>query len=57
MNEKNSWEQFFDLEAPVYENNEFTRNTVQEVNFLLEELELQSGAWVLDVGCGTGRHV
>jgi SAM-dependent methyltransferase len=26
------------------------------VDFLLEELSLQPSGWVLDVGCGTGRH-
>ena len=56
MNKKSSWEEFFDLEAPVYENYEFTKNTLREVDFLIKELELESGASVLDIGCGTGRH-
>jgi ubiquinone/menaquinone biosynthesis C-methylase UbiE len=34
----------------------FTKNTIQEVDFLLEELSLQPGSSILDVGCGTGRH-
>jgi ubiquinone/menaquinone biosynthesis C-methylase UbiE len=34
----------------------FTKGTDQEVAFLLELLDLPSGARVLDVGCGTGRH-
>jgi SAM-dependent methyltransferase len=34
----------------------FTKGTVQEVNFLMEELALQPGMRVLDVGCGPGRH-
>ncbi|MFN2526320.1 MAG: class I SAM-dependent methyltransferase [Actinomycetota bacterium] len=33
-----------------------TRGTTQEVDFLIDLLELSSGARVLDVGCGAGRH-
>lgn len=54
--EKSAWEKFFDGHAPVYEENVFTKNTIPEVDFLLEELSLHPGASVLDVGCGTGRH-
>jgi len=56
MTEKNTFEQFFDLHAPIYDENVFTKNTMREVDFLLEELKLPSGAAILDVGCGTGRH-
>ena len=52
----NSWEHFFDEHAPHYLQNRFTSNTVAEVEFILEELNLPSKSLILDVGCGTGRH-
>ena len=54
--ESNEWERFFDGHAPVYMDNSFTRNTVQEVDFILKELGLPLRSCILDVGCGTGRH-
>jgi ubiquinone/menaquinone biosynthesis C-methylase UbiE len=34
----------------------FTTGTAQEVGFLVDLLKLPTGARVLDVGCGPGRH-
>ena len=56
MHARNEWEEFFDGHAPAYMENVFTKNTLAEVDFILEELKLSQGSRILDIGCGTGRH-
>ena len=56
MTKRNEWEQFFDEHAPQYMSNSFTRNTLAEADFIIQELNLPGGSRILDMGCGTGRH-
>ena len=43
MTGKSEWEEFFDAHAPIYEDNIFTKSTLQEVDFLIEELAVKKG--------------
>ncbi|PKK83611.1 MAG: cyclopropane-fatty-acyl-phospholipid synthase [candidate division Zixibacteria bacterium HGW-Zixibacteria-1] len=56
MSDKKGWKDFFNGFAPLYMNESFTRNTVKEVDFIIEELAIKPGSRILDIGCGTGRH-
>ena len=56
MVQESKWREFFDAHAPYYLQNEFTENTIAEVDFILEELKVRDGAPLIDIGCGVGRH-
>jgi len=45
------------FQAETYERNAFAQHTEHEVAWLLAELQLTRGMRLLDVGCGTGRHM
>lgn len=44
MAEKSAWGAFFDAHAPIDGDNVFTKNTIPEVDSLIEELSLPPGA-------------
>ncbi|WNS46176.1 class I SAM-dependent methyltransferase [Paenibacillus sp. MMS20-IR301] len=50
------YEEIGDFIKGNYLNYGFAKGTVQEVEFLIEEMNLQPDARVLDIGCGPGRH-
>jgi hypothetical protein len=51
MTEKSTWEEFFDAHAPIYMENVWTKSTVAEVDFLIEELSLPPGARTTRLFC------
>ena len=53
---KQWYEKLFENYALGYDQEAFTQGTIQEVDFLEQEIAFNTSLKVLDVGCGTGRH-
>jgi 2-polyprenyl-3-methyl-5-hydroxy-6-metoxy-1,4-benzoquinol methylase len=50
------YEELFENYAQGYDQETFTRGTLQEVDFIEHKIGFDRSLRVLDVGCGTGRH-
>jgi 2-polyprenyl-3-methyl-5-hydroxy-6-metoxy-1,4-benzoquinol methylase len=53
---KQWYEELFENYAQSYDQESFTQGTIQEVDFIEQEIGFDRSFKVLDVGCGTGRH-
>lgn len=53
---KQWYEELFQDYAEKYDNEDFTKGTVGEVNFIEQEAAFDRSLRILDIGCGTGRH-
>jgi SAM-dependent methyltransferase len=56
MTDRHWFEDVADHLGEAYLRYSFTKGTDQEVAFLADELGLEAGMRLLDVGCGPGRH-
>jgi len=56
MNKKQWYESLFENYAEKYDNENFTKGTIGECDFIETELNFEKRLKILDVGCGTGRH-
>jgi ubiquinone/menaquinone biosynthesis C-methylase UbiE len=53
---KQWYQELFSNYAKTYDKESFTQGTAGEVNFIEQELQLDTSKTILDIGCGTGRH-
>ncbi len=53
---KQWYEELFENYAMKYDNENFAQGTIGECDFIEKEIEYNSAARILDIGCGTGRH-
>jgi len=53
---KQWYEQLFANYAETYDNESFTQGTIGEVDFIEKEINFTKTQYILDIGCGTGRH-
>ncbi|MDA3781110.1 MAG: class I SAM-dependent methyltransferase [Bacteroidales bacterium] len=53
---KQWYEELFENYAKTYDNEEFTKGTIGECDFIEKEINYDKTIKILDIGCGTGRH-
>lgn len=56
MSKKQWYESLFENYGQKYDQENFTRGTIGECDFIENELNQDKSLTILDVGCGTGRH-
>jgi len=56
MMKKQWYESLFENYGQKYDNEDFTKGTIGECDFIEAEINFNKSLKILDVGCGTGRH-